>query len=565
MASNFTVSQQTIAPKTAIYHGFNETYEALRLKLPELKAAGYDAVQTSPPHRFRTDLPRHCDPRTPPDVWWLAYQPTSYEISNKYGDAVALTTLCDQAHALEMKVIVDICLNFMSALPGIEASEWNEAEKPGNEALLESYWDQLDKAYPPFTRKDYLPRFPIESSKDASSKRRFKSFWFNGGMPGLRLDSPTVRAVHFAYLDRLANEIGVDGFRVDAALYQTPEIFRSYFKRYPTKWTYLEIFERYKPQRVEPYRELPFSLEDFLPTTQLIKAVNGAFAPGSWNKEEGFELLSSVEFESVMVRPEDVTFAMNHDTYSNLLDSNHGISGLKFVRLGPADPRRHSIEPWDVGHAILLAIRNGIPLILNSLAESSVINAGLLFRSRMISIDAPPANFPGLVISRQKSTSSSSRDGNPKRFVLWMERGDHGFLVCNCNQNAMTIEQLKESAILRSSGIVDRDSLLFKAINNPTILKLTISPNVTIQSCIEGGGGRWINGVTLQPGALLFFLRAEESELKLPEDSSSVRVESTTSTTAARTKTSSSSSSRSRVQGASWSSPSKPLSSWSKK
>jgi len=570
-------------PKVAIYHGFNETYEALHGKLSELKRAGYDAVQTSPPHRFRSDLPTHVDPRTPPDVWWLAYQPISYEISNKYGDAIGLKALCDEAHTLGMLVIVDICVNFMSALRGIEAPEWDEAEKPGNEALLEQYWDTLNEAYPPFKRQDYHPRFPKAwaTSTTSHQQRRWKSFWFNTEMPGLRLDSPTVRSVHFEFLNRLASpEIGVDGFRVDAALYQTPEVWRSYFERYhPAKWVYLEIFERFRQERVEPYRTLPFGIEDFIPTARLVEAVNEALSNNTTTrnknnqqklkktysskveekKEEeveegelGFAKLSNME--TTLVRLHDVTFSLNHDTYSNMLDSKHGISGLNFFSLRPSDPRHRRLErTWDVGHAILLAMRNGIPLILNSLAQSPIVQAGLQFRSRTIETDAPNATFP-IVVTRQ---STSSRY-NPKRSVLWMERGEQGWLVCNCEQDTVVINQLQDSALLTKP----HQSIIFKAIDNPLVVRLTSSSDsklVAIQSCIEGDT-TWTVGLTLLPGSLLYFLRSTEDEkIKLP-DSTSVATAETSKPKPEKPKAP-----RSRVQGASWAAPSKTKSTWGKK
>ncbi|PIM65960.1 glycosidase, partial [Streptomyces sp. JV178] len=68
---------------------------------------GYGYVQVSPPAEHIQG-----------SQWWTSYQPVSYRIAGRLGDATAFKNMVDTCHAAGVKVVVDTVINHMAAGSG---------------------------------------------------------------------------------------------------------------------------------------------------------------------------------------------------------------------------------------------------------------------------------------------------------------------------------------------------------------------------------------------------------------------------------------------------------------
>ncbi|MBW8820807.1 MAG: glycosidase, partial [Streptomyces sp.] len=92
-----------------------------------LGPAGYGSVQVSPPAEHIQG-----------SQWWTSYQPVSYRIAGRLGDATAFKNMVSTCHAAGVKVVVDTVVNHMSAGSGTGTggSSYTKYNYPG---LYSSY------------------------------------------------------------------------------------------------------------------------------------------------------------------------------------------------------------------------------------------------------------------------------------------------------------------------------------------------------------------------------------------------------------------------------------------
>jgi alpha-amylase len=132
------------------------------------------------------------------------YDVTDYEaVEPDYGDRAALKAFLDAAHARGIDVIVDFVINhtssqhpwFQDALHGGPHEDWY-------------IWSDVDPHWPPVAGPS--PWHPASNGR-----------WFYGafweGMPDLNLRNPDVTAEIDRIADVWLDDVGVDGFRIDAA------------------------------------------------------------------------------------------------------------------------------------------------------------------------------------------------------------------------------------------------------------------------------------------------------------------------------------------------------------
>ncbi len=86
-----------------ILHCFNWTLNDIKNELPNIAAAGFTSVQTSP-----------LQPHNASGTWYWLYQPTDSTIGNELGDYNALKSLCSEADKYGIKVIVDVVANHLA-------------------------------------------------------------------------------------------------------------------------------------------------------------------------------------------------------------------------------------------------------------------------------------------------------------------------------------------------------------------------------------------------------------------------------------------------------------------
>lgn len=358
-----------------IFHAFDMHCKEVQCLLPQLCKDGYTHVQLSPMQQSRTTTPRsemtkssrlvgskNLSPKIP---WWFQYQPTAFVVGNCYGTASDLRALTLEASKYTMSIIVDVCFNFMAEPDvvfdngrGHKVDVLRTAENDLTNQVVVKH--ALDTCYPPFTSAHFKPQG--------------RNNWFQGQLPGLRLDMTDVQKVHFAYLQELAS-CGVTGFRFDCGFWFEPRVAKIYANAcveackiaWPGSDTepktldqelivYWELTERRNSQRVETF------CHDIGPALEYMHADKVAHALTTGNLTE----LINFNTELGLLHPKNVTFAVNHDTYN----SAQSRLSIKFDK--PQDTV--------LATCFLLSLQHGRPLIFCAQADDPNIKEGVRFR-----------------------------------------------------------------------------------------------------------------------------------------------------------------------------------------
>ncbi|MDX2599083.1 alpha-amylase family protein [Streptomyces caniscabiei] len=148
---------------------------------------GYGYVQVSPPAEHIQGA-----------QWWTSYQPVSYRIAGRLGDATAFKNMIDTCHAAGVKVVVDTVVNHMAAGSGTGTggSSYTKYTYPG-------LYSSFDFDNCTATISDYTNRADVQNCELV-------------GLADLDTGEEYVRSAIAGYMNSLLG-YGVDGFRIDAA------------------------------------------------------------------------------------------------------------------------------------------------------------------------------------------------------------------------------------------------------------------------------------------------------------------------------------------------------------
>ncbi len=179
----------------AILHCWCWNFNTIREKLPEIAAAGFSAIQTSPICEVNNGGDGSLTINGG-DNWWWHYQPTDYKIGNyQFGTKEEFKAMCDAAHALGIKVIVDSVLNHTTA-----------------------YYDKISDNIKNLPGGAFHPMgSEREEGQNWSEVDRYEETQYD--LSGLYELNTQNKAVQEYILDFLKTcvENGADGFRYDAA------------------------------------------------------------------------------------------------------------------------------------------------------------------------------------------------------------------------------------------------------------------------------------------------------------------------------------------------------------
>jgi alpha-amylase len=218
-----------------------------------------------------------------------------------------------------------------------------------------------------------------------------------GSLPDLDQSQDIVKQIHQAHLQKLLN-LGIDGFRFDAAKHMSPETLQMYIdyinsKSQAAAWNYLEVISDHDTS-AEHYTAVA-TTTDFV----LYGAMKDAFSLGGD--------LRWLRIPKAVDDARSVTFGRNHDT----------IKELNEQAINPYD------DPADayLATAYVLARERGTPLILNwDNSDVAYIPYGVKFRQIM----QQRAKAGAYV---KENVLAAIDDPN----VLLMERGNEGFFIVN--------------------------------------------------------------------------------------------------------------------------------------
>lgn len=134
----------------AILHCWCWNFNTIRENIPEIAAAGFSAIQTSPICEVNNGGDGSLT-ISGGDNWWWHYQPTDYKIGNyQFGTKEEFKAMCDTAHAYGIKVIVDSVLNHTTAYydkisDNIKDLDGKPFHPMGDEREEGQNWSEVDR------------------------------------------------------------------------------------------------------------------------------------------------------------------------------------------------------------------------------------------------------------------------------------------------------------------------------------------------------------------------------------------------------------------------------------
>nr|AEI58894.1 amylase [Pteria penguin] len=193
---------------------------------------GYCEVQISPPNENRIVT-------SPNRPWWVRYQPVSYKISTRSGDENSFRNMVERCNKVNVRIYVDAVVNHMTGSGGSGTGTGG------------SHWDGGSLSYPgvPFSSWDFNSFSECHSGdgnihnyNDPNEVRNCRLV----SLVDLRMSKDYVRDKVAGYLNHMI-DIGVAGFRVDAAKHMWPGDLRAVFGRLHTLNT------KYFPSGTQPF------------------------------------------------------------------------------------------------------------------------------------------------------------------------------------------------------------------------------------------------------------------------------------------------------------------------
>ncbi len=221
------------SPRTVMVQLFNWPWNAVAEECErELGPAGYSAVQISPPQEHVV---------VPGAPWWERYQPASYRLESRSGTQAELVSMVKRCARAGVDIYADVVLNHMNSLPsgvGFAGSHFSHYE-------YEGLWGYNDFHHCGRNGDDGLRDFT-----DLFELQNCELL----GMSDLNTGSDFVQGRQAFYLNRLM-DLGIRGFRVDAAKHISPRDLQGIFGRLPRpNYRVLElIVSPGEPIRVQDY------------------------------------------------------------------------------------------------------------------------------------------------------------------------------------------------------------------------------------------------------------------------------------------------------------------------
>ncbi|GIP15234.1 alpha-amylase [Paenibacillus montaniterrae] len=187
------VSDYGLPAKTdegVILHAWNWSFDAIRSRLPEIAAAGYKSIQTSPIQGTKENTMNGSS-------WWVLYQPINFSIGNaQLGSREQFRLLCEEAERYGINIIVDVVANHTANAGG------------GSLQYTPAY--NVD----PWLRNN--SNFWHEARGVDNWNDRWQVTQWGIGLPDLNTANQQLQTSIIAFLND-AIALGADGFRFDAA------------------------------------------------------------------------------------------------------------------------------------------------------------------------------------------------------------------------------------------------------------------------------------------------------------------------------------------------------------
>ena len=431
----------------AILHAWCWNFNTIKAMIPQIAAAGFSAVQTSPINSIIVGENGGLQ-IVGQGKWYYHYQPTEYEVIGNYqlGTDEEFRQMCEVAHSYGVKVIVDQVVNHMTATESAisnkirneidwgEPGEWGNPSKPWTHKSTGTNWSERDR---------------FEETQNSLS-----------GLIEWNTQNPNVQQYILRWLQTCV-EAGADGFRYDAAkLIELPDDVSIYHPDYnfasdfwPTvlqngaSFQYGEALQEGEPNHrwqdvpnvVSGYNDEDssrlhaYQAQTFLTKDGEEKHFNTTLSFYGWRLRDAVHHGNlNAAYVGDMLVPEGasadrtVTWVESHDNYIN----DHSYNELD---------EQQVIQAW----AILAARKEGTPLFfsrpMNATASSPYGNNQIGPEGSHFFMDSQvvAVNF-----FRNEMGSAEEYLSNPTGTddIVMIERGDKGAVIVNVRNEDIVLE-----------------------------------------------------------------------------------------------------------------------------
>ncbi len=249
-----------------IIQAWNWSFENVIANLETLAEQGFTTIQVSPPNELKmpTKGVKVCEPAIDgiaPNGWWMFYQPAGFQLNesedNALGTKAEFIEMCDKAHELGLKIIVDAVINHMGTDDDHVGLYDNDSTDP---------MDHVNPRAAEFEPELLAAKAFHDPWVDMTYKENYWDGWSDydieedltqhctSGLPDLATETQLVQDTIYDYFVELV-EAGADGFRFDAAKH-IETIHDTYFASDFWQDTLLKLRENYPDKECYAYGEI---------------------------------------------------------------------------------------------------------------------------------------------------------------------------------------------------------------------------------------------------------------------------------------------------------------------
>ncbi len=301
-------------------HLFEWSWDDIAEECEFLGGKGYAAVQVSPPNEHIQG-----------EAWWSRYQPVSYQLVSRSGNEAVFRHMIDRCHAAGVEIYVDAVINHTAdQVPGL--------------GVAGSVYQRKNHPTIPFNNEHYHDDCRINDADYYNNVDRIHECEV-ANLPDLDTGREDVRSRLADYLFWLRNDLGVDGFRIDAAKHMAAQDLQAILAQAGNPWSFLEVIGA-QGQVVQPdqYDHLA-RVTDFKFGTDIAQKFQGRF-DGSLSQLRTFG-------DNWGLVPSDkaVVFIDNHDR-----ERGHGGGGNLTYKDG---------AQYNLANVFMLAFPQGYPKVMS--------------------------------------------------------------------------------------------------------------------------------------------------------------------------------------------------------
>lgn len=313
--------------RNVIVQLFNWPFKEVQAVLPQLRQLGYSHVHVSPPQKSNERVWQ----------WWGRYQPIDFSvISGPLGGEADFQAMNAAAETNGIQIIADVVPNHLVDITEIPESDL---------VVLDNNNHVVSEKFAQFEPGDIRDRVACGNN--------VQECWLFGNLVDLKTENGHVRKVFQDYLTKLSN-LGVDGFRFDAAKHIEPDFFPAVLSVVPNKYAFGEIIETYPDSFSSHLQIAEMDYYDF----PLAATMREAFGYGG-----NLTILKSPQDQGrALVGTKAVTFVRNHDIDRGQA-GDRGVSDATYGVGWDAGNRQLNRTDVNLAYAYILGREDGLPYV----------------------------------------------------------------------------------------------------------------------------------------------------------------------------------------------------------